>query len=230
MPSGTELIAPHTDVHALHFEKGAVVFHQGDKADSWYEVVSGTVRTCRFLIDGHRQLTGFYFSGDVFGVDDGRYQVTAETITEASLRRHPLSGTVPEIEAVAKGTPHQRAYMAAQQLIHLLGHRTAVERLSAFLLYIGRRPVAGDLIEVPMSRSDIADHLGLTIHTVSRTVTMLARRGVIQLMGRQRMRILDRAALMALAGESNDTAPPRTPFSPASSNSPQDFQGSGGLL
>jgi CRP/FNR family transcriptional regulator, nitrogen fixation regulation protein len=230
MPSGTELIAPKADIHALHLEKGAVVFHQGDKADSWYEVVSGTVRTCRFLIDGHRQLTGFYFSGDVFGVDDGRYQVTAETITDATLRRHPLCSAFSGSEAAAQGAPHQRAYVAAQQLIHLLGHRTAVERLSAFLLYIGRRPLAGDLIDVPMSRGDIADHLGLTIHTVSRTMTMLARRGVIQLMGRQRIRILDRDALTTLAGESNDSASNRTPFSPASSTSPQDFQGSGGLL
>jgi CRP/FNR family nitrogen fixation transcriptional regulator len=229
MLSETEHIDTKPDSGLLHLAKGAVVFHQGDRAVYWYEVVSGTVRTCRFLVDGHRQLTGFYFGGDVFGVDDGHCPVTAETITDSVLRRYPLSIEGQNSSAAPSDAPHQRAYMAAQQLIQLLGHRSAVERLSAFLLFIGRRPLAGDMIELPMSRGDIADHLGLTIHTVSRTVTMLARRGVIQLIGRQRIRILDRDALNTLAGESNDFAPARTDLSSSTSSSPTENQGSGGF-
>jgi CRP/FNR family transcriptional regulator, nitrogen fixation regulation protein len=145
------------------------------------------------------------------------------------LRRYPLNIGGEASPVAATDAPHQRAYAAAQQLIHLLGHRSAVERLSAFLLYIGRRPMSGDLIELPMSRGDIADHLGLTIHTVSRTVTMLARRGVIQLIGRQRMRILDRNALSVLAGESSASPNAGNGRSHSTPSSPTEIQGSGDL-
>jgi CRP/FNR family transcriptional regulator, nitrogen fixation regulation protein len=198
----------------MSMAKEDVVFSQGDQANYWYEVINGTVRTCRFLVDGHRQLTGFHFNGDVFGMDTGRYQVTAEAITATTLLRysHPSDD-----QAGAIG----RAYVSAQQFIHLMGHRTAVERLCAFLLMISRKPSASSVLNLPMTRADIGDHLGLTIHTVSRTMTQLARRGVIAIEGRHRVRILDPSALARLGGEADDGHSPNSMPRPPRITAPQ---------
>ena len=69
------------------FDKASVIYHEGDSARHWYEVVSGIVRTCRFLSDGHRQLTGFFYSDDVFGVEASAYRESAEAVTNVLLRR-----------------------------------------------------------------------------------------------------------------------------------------------
>lgn len=191
--------------HALHHHKGTVIYFEGDPARHWYEVLGGVVRTCRFHADGHRQLTGFFYSGDVFGVEDGFYQEAAEAVTAVTLRRHEHE-QAPSVdggdEAMGQSeTALRRALASAQQCIFLLGHRTAAERLAAFLLTIARRLGAAEGVPVPMSRADIADHLGLTIHTVSRTMSELARQKLIGLEGPQLFRILNAAALRELAGD-----------------------------
>jgi CRP/FNR family transcriptional regulator, nitrogen fixation regulation protein len=202
-----------TEPVPLELHRGDIVYHQGDPAYYWYEVVSGTVRSCRFLLDGRRQLTGFHFAGDVFGVDQGRCEATADAVCDTVLRRIPrLSWETADADAgsgnMAPGIPAEphylhRAYRNAMQFIHLMGHRMAIERISAFLLIIAQRPGDGDVIDLPMSRGDIADHLGLTIHTVSRTISSLVQRRVIATRGRQQICILDRARLAQLAGESD---------------------------
>lgn len=202
------------DTCRVTLAKDDVVFSQGGDAEHWYEIVSGAVRTCRFLVDGHRQLTGFFFNGDVFGLDTPRYLTTAEVMMPTVLLRHDR----PSMDHAIYGTeasegPAVRAYVAAQQLIHLMGHRSAIERLCAFLLIIARKPGASQILYLPMSRADIADHLGLTIHTVSRTMTMLARRGVVALEGRHRVRIIDLVALVQLASEVDEPSPASIPFS-----------------
>jgi CRP-like cAMP-binding protein len=209
------------DAAQLCFGKGDVIFHQGDAAQYWYEVISGTVRSCRFLLDGRRQLTGFHFVGDVFGVEQGRYPATADAVCDTVLRRmHHLA--IPQTPSTDPAPDYlQRAYRNAMQFIYLMGHRTAVERVAAFLLIIAQRPRmaippqknGGDLIDLPlidlpMSRVDIADHLGLTIHTVSRTISLLVREHIIATRGRQQIRILDRAMLARRAGEADDLATP----------------------
>jgi CRP/FNR family transcriptional regulator, nitrogen fixation regulation protein len=184
--------------------KGGIVFNQGDPAVHWFEVLSGTVRTCRFYIDGHRQLTGFFFAGDVFGVEPERYGATAEAVTDAVLRRSAVQKEGQPVGGDVRSSALERALGSAQSCIFLLGHRTANERLAAFLLVIARRPGARLRFELPMSRADIADHLGLTIHTVSRTFSDLIRRQVIALEGRQFVRVLDLAQLEWLAGEADE--------------------------
>ncbi len=199
-----------TESLPLHLHRGDIVYHQGDPASYWYEVVSGTVRSCRFLLDGRRQLTGFHFAGDVFGVDQGRCEATADAVCETVLRRMPRNGGDKKPDTPSEPHYLHRAYRNAMQFIHLMGHRTAIERIAAFLLIIAQRPgevhESGDLIDLPMSRADIADHLGLTIHTVSRTISSLAQRRVIATRGRQQIRILDRSMLAQLASESDDVS------------------------
>ncbi len=185
-------LIPHKDSQPLiEIIRGETLYQQGDPSQFWYEVISGTVRTCRFYLNGHRQLTGFYFTGDIFGVEPDRYGATAEAVTDLIIRRHPAEGR----------SFYSRAVHSAHQFIFLLGHRAANERLAAFLLMIACKPERRYHFDLPMSRSDIADHLGLTIHTVSRTFSELVRTGVISLDRRQSVHILNWGALTSLAGE-----------------------------
>lgn len=194
-PDVASMNAVEGALSAIAFRANEVAFHQGDRADHWYEVASGVVRTCRFLVDGHRHLTGFYFPGDVIGTSAERFPASAEAVTPCTLISHPRN------ETAALSIPSERALESAERYVALLGHRSATERIAAFILQISRRPTLGDRVPLPMSRSDIADHLGLTIHTISRTLTDLARRRVVVPDGRFHLRILDRDALNTLACE-----------------------------
>jgi CRP/FNR family transcriptional regulator/CRP/FNR family nitrogen fixation transcriptional regulator len=183
----------------VHYAKGQTIYHQGDLADQWFEVVSGIVRTCRFMADGHRQLTGFFYSQDVFGVDGARHRESAEAVTDVVLRRSRAAslghgpGSGPQA--------FERALESARRSIFLFGHRTAANRVAAFLITIAERSGLRAGVQLPMTRSDIADHLNLTLHTVSRTISDFARRGLIALSGRQDVRILDLEGLRAVAGD-----------------------------
>jgi CRP/FNR family nitrogen fixation transcriptional regulator len=183
----------------LKFRKGEIIYFQGDPSDCWFEVISGIVRTCHFYPDGHRQLTGFFYSGDVFGVECGVRDAAAEAVTNIILsRRFVTSG---ELASPRQNSALERALVSANQCIFLLGRRNANERVAAFLLIAAKRLAALDSIPLPMTRSDIADHLGLTIHTVSRTISGFVRRGLIELEGPQKCRLIDLAGLRAIAGE-----------------------------
>jgi CRP/FNR family transcriptional regulator, nitrogen fixation regulation protein len=197
----------------LKFRKGEIIYAQGDPATDWFEVVSGTVRTCHIYADGHRQLTGFFYLGDVFGIDSVSYQSSAEAVTAVTLRRCARLAGQPN-RSDEMGAPIgilQSALSNAQACIFLLGRRTATERVAAFLLATAKRLGVRGAIRLPMSRADIADHLGLTIHTVSRTLSELSRRGLIALDGPQSITLCAPAALRQLAegGEDGfDNVPP----------------------
>jgi CRP/FNR family transcriptional regulator, nitrogen fixation regulation protein len=182
----------------LKFRKGEIVYAQGDPATAWFEVLAGTVRTCLLYSDGHRQLTGFFYTGDVFGIDSGYYASSAEAVTAVSLRRCGR-GFGEDLQADNAPPVHgalRNALTSAQACISLLGRRTAAERLAAFA---PNQPFA-----LPMSRADIADHLGLTIHTVSRTLSEFVRRALISLDGPQSVMIHDYSALRRICDGDDD--------------------------
>jgi CRP/FNR family transcriptional regulator, nitrogen fixation regulation protein len=189
----------------LKFLKGEIVYAQGDPATDWFEVVTGTVRTCYLYSDGHRQLTGFFYSGDVFGIDSGHYSSSAEAVTAVTLRRcgRGFGEDAKLTEAPPVPGAYQRALNNAHACIFLLGKRTATQRMAAFLLATAQRLVIKRAFALPMSRSDIADHLGLTIHTVSRTLSEFVRRNLISLNGPQMITIEDHTGLVLLA-DGND--------------------------
>jgi CRP-like cAMP-binding protein len=197
----------------LKFRKGEIVYAQGDPASDWYEVISGTVRTCYLYTNGQRQLTGFYYPGDVFGIEAGTHCASAEAVTSTTLRRidrnaRPDQSLTTSLALSAPDYPAppppssalQSALKNAQDSVLLLGHRTAAERMAAFLLTTSRRIGRDKLFQLPMSRSDIADYLGLTIHTVSRTLSDFVRRGLITLNGPQMITIDNRQGLRTLEG------------------------------
>jgi CRP-like cAMP-binding protein len=187
------------------FAKGLTVYHEGDSAEHWYEVVSGIVRTCRFLADGHRQLTGFFYVGDVFGVESSAYREAAEAVTNVELRRFPIATADARADGFGnRDKVLEKALESARQSIFLFGHRTAANRLAAFLISISERPGASPGLHLPMTRSDIADHLNLTLHTVSRTICDFARRGLIALDGPQKVRVLDLTGLRMAAGDAEE--------------------------
>ncbi|MES2033734.1 MAG: helix-turn-helix domain-containing protein [Pseudomonadota bacterium] len=188
-----------------------VLVREGDPATHLLNITSGTVRVSKLLPDGRRQIVGFLMAGDFLGLATGeRYAFTAETIGAASACRfsrtayRKLLGELPALEAaLLERASHD--LQAAQNHILLLGRKTAMERLASFLIDLSTRTAraGGDatLIDLPMTRSEIADYLGLTLETVSRTMTRLKASGVVSLPSRRAAAIAAPGRLRALSGE-----------------------------
>lgn len=185
------------------------LFTQDDEAGAVYNVTDGTMRLSRLLSDGRRQVMGFALIGDFLGLAlTERFTVTAEALTPVTLCRFPR----PAFKALIEDMPHllerlhERAgyeLSLAQDQMMLLGRRTAAEKVASFLSGLRARYLRVGLtsvtLELPMGRQDIADHLGLTIETVSRMLTRLDRERVILIVPNG-VRLLDLARLERLAG------------------------------
>ncbi|MDR4307267.1 helix-turn-helix domain-containing protein [Chelatococcus sambhunathii] len=185
--------------------KDAEIFAEGDDAESFYRVVSGVVRTYKTLSDGRRQIDAFHLPGDFFGLESGdEHRFTAEAVgdvTVTAYRRCALEALAMQDTELAKQATAamMRALERAQDHMLLLGRKCAVEKVASFLLGLAERMSRSGDIELPMSRIDVADHLGLTIETVSRSLTHLERAGVIALPAHRRsIQLRNRAALARL--------------------------------
>jgi CRP-like cAMP-binding protein len=175
--------------------KGTVIFRQDDPAPARYEVVSGVVRTTYLFADGRRQVTGFFFKGEDFGTDRGTYKTSAEVVSETAQVRRVRWGNGADDERALN-----KALLLLENSILLLGRRTALSRIAAFLLDVRARTDGSRRIPLPMSRTDIADYLGLTVETVSRTFSQLIRKRLIAQGEHHLVRIIDLEGLNALAG------------------------------
>jgi CRP/FNR family transcriptional regulator, nitrogen fixation regulation protein len=189
----------------LRLAKGEALFAEGEAADHFYKIVSGTVRTYKLLSDGRRQIDSFQLAGDIFGIEAGpEHRFSAEAVGDATVvafrrgslerltREHPTFG-----DQVMSSMLHNLE--RAQDHMLLLGRKTAREKIASFLLDLAERLRERDHVELPMQRTDIADHLGLTIETVSRTLTEFARQGLIRLTAGSRSIVLaDKAGLAVL--------------------------------
>jgi CRP-like cAMP-binding protein len=184
---------------AMTFGRNGEIYGEGEPADYAYKVVSGTVRTYKVLADGRRQIGAFYLPGDVFGLEVGEeHTFSAEAITESKvlvIKRSALIG----LAALDGDVARELWTLTGRELARVQGHvlllvKTAQERVVGFLLEMAdRRP--GDAVELPMSRQDIADYLGLTIETVSRTLTSLENEAAIALPNARRILLRNRSAL-----------------------------------
>jgi CRP/FNR family nitrogen fixation transcriptional regulator len=188
--SGGIAAEPRAEAHVLPMgiarsvHKDEEIYGEGDEARWYFKVTAGVVRTCKILNDGRRQIEAFHVAGDLFGIERGAdYRSSAEAVGEATVVAYRRCS----LEILAAGdTTLARQVVAtallnlerAQQHMILLGRKSATEKVATFLLEMADR-VHVDAIELPMSRGDIADYLGLTIETVSRTLTQLERDGVI---------------------------------------------------
>ena len=190
------------------------VFHEGDPAKRVFMVVQGSLKLYTLLADGRRQITGFMFPGDFLGVSvDEEYAFTVEALEESELwwfSRESFDrflGEHPKVEReLYRLAAHELA--EAQRQMVLLGRKAAAERLASFFLSLIERAerasgVPEKSFDLPMSRIDIADYLGLTKETVSRMLAHLRSRSLIRLQAQDRVEILDRDGLRSMAlGES----------------------------
>ena len=187
--------APVASGVRMSYGRDEEIFGEGEACRYVYRVLSGAVRTYRVLSDGRRQIVEFHTAGDVFGLDGERcHAIGAEAVRETVLqvmRRDAFlhqQGSEAAIQALVKKFHRAQAHML------LLGRHTACERVAAFLLDFRKRSGA-DVIDLPMSRQDIADYLGLTIETVSRTFTQLQAARQIDLVSCRRVILCDPDAL-----------------------------------
>ncbi len=177
-----------------YFAREATIFRQGDVALGWHEVVEGMARVCQFRSDGRRQVLAFAVPGDVIGLEHGRRDACVEALTPMTLLYHPFC---EETRAVL---PWGRVVRDNHHCLALIGLPTAIERVAAFCLSMSRRLGGFRAFDLPMSRVDIADHLGLTMHTVSRTLCDLARRGLLRIDAHHHFQLTDPDRLSAIAG------------------------------
>ncbi|SNB75422.1 CRP/FNR family transcriptional regulator, anaerobic regulatory protein [Arboricoccus pini] len=193
----------------LRQASGEIFIEEGQRADAFYNITHGTVRLSKLLPDGRRQITGFAERGDFLGLAVVEtYGYSAEAIGEVHLCHftrgdmQDLLRRFPAMEKHLLARASAELALAQDQML-LLGRKTARERLASFLL--GRQRLCPGSkpsrrhIQLPMGRSDIADYLGLTIETVSRTFTRLRGQRLIDLPSTNEILILDQERLENLA-------------------------------
>lgn len=168
-------------------DRNTTIFHEGDDAEYSYKVISGAVRLSKMMSDGRRQVAEFALPGDFIGLNWlDEHAMTAEALTDVTLiaytrgRLERLGDENEVIRAELFATLRHDLWAAQNHLV-LLGRQSALERVACFLLNLLERGrnVEKSIIQVPMTRRDIADYLGLTIETVCRMLTRLKQAGAI---------------------------------------------------
>jgi CRP/FNR family nitrogen fixation transcriptional regulator len=183
------------------FTRDAEIYAEGDASDCWYKVIAGTVRVSKLLADGRRHIAEFCFGGDCFGLDNAAERVSsAEAVGDVIVMRYPRRATdrlIDEHPQLARRVCDMtmRDLAHAQTRMLLLGRMTAPERVANFLLEMSERRDGNRAIELPMSRTDVADYLGLTIETVCRVLSGFKRDGTIAIPTPHRIELCDRGAL-----------------------------------
>lgn len=187
----TVALAPDLELpgHSLRFARNEEIFAEEDPADFVYHLISGAVRSERVMEDGRRQVMGFHFPGELFGLEGGpRHRCSAEAVADCEIvlvRRGALEARAETDPKAAQllWTVAGRDLRRLSDHVLLLGRKTAAERVSDFLAQMAGRSPMTRSFDLPMPRSDIADYLGLTIETVSRTLGQLERRRTIAIEG-----------------------------------------------
>jgi CRP/FNR family transcriptional regulator, nitrogen fixation regulation protein len=188
------------------YRRGSEIFGEAEPADYVYQVIDGAVRSYKLLSDGRRQIGAFHLMGDVFGLENGEaHRFTAEAIIDTTVRlakRVSLASVAEQDATIARDLLNMTAsnLRHAEDHMLLLGRKTALERVAAFLIEMDRRLTAAGVMALPMCRRDIADHLGLTLETVSRALSVLHDKGVLGFIGQTQRQIvlLDRPKLAEL--------------------------------
>jgi CRP-like cAMP-binding protein len=184
------------------------VHGQGDEADCCYRILSGCVRVVKLMEDGRRQIGEFLMAGDLLGFDAlETYDFAAEAVSDVVLRRYPRRMVDALAESNMALTRRLRdeasiSLRLAHTRLVLLGRKTASERIASFLLEMAERLPAehANVLDLPMGRTDIADHLGLTIETVCRVLAHLRRDGTLAI-ERSNITVRDSVALRQMASE-----------------------------
>ena len=198
-----------TITRTINIKPHCSIFDEGDPAEYVYTITAGTVKVYKLLGDGRRQITGFLFAGDFLGlIHNEAYAYSAEALVATRLCRFPRRS----LEALLVEIPHLEQRLlamashelaAAQDQMVLLGRKSARERVVSFILMLSNSAIRhgrpGDPVFLVMSRTDIADYLGLTTETVSRAFTSLKKQGVIELLDEKQIRLSKLSILREIA-------------------------------
>ena len=190
---------------AMRFAQDAQIYGDGDENGSFYKVVAGVVRTCKFRSGGRRQIDAFHLPGEFFGFDSGdRHNLSAEAVCDCAVvsyrwRAFETDGEIDERLAGQFFLHAMQNLRRAQDHALLLGHYSAAQKVAAFLIDLADRASYDQFIDLAMARHDIADYLGLTMETVSRTLSNLERAAVISRPTTRRIRITNEQALRRMS-------------------------------
>ena len=179
------------------FVDGQSIYTSGERAGQAYRVEFGAVRVYRVLANGRRQILAFHFGGSWFGLQTGdRHRSTAEAIgitgvKSVSLQEDPhiWQGLLPVV---------LENFSSAQEHQLVIGRQSAIERVAAFLLEMSDHSGHSHKFDLSMPRADVADYLGLTIETVSRSLTKLKNKRIIKLHGARGIEIVEYRLLQKL--------------------------------
>ncbi len=199
--------AAHTPT--INCSNGQPLFFEGDDAEHVYEIVEGVVRTSKILFDGRRQILSFGYPGDVVGLSHDRfYHCDCEAVSDVRLRVHQKNAFNTTVETDPSFFNQLLRYAASevnhmQEHFIMLGRKSAMEKVASFLVAlmgrVGENRDCRTCFDIPMPRSDIADFLGLSHETVSRTLTRLRIDGVIDMPSKHRVCVRHPSVLNALA-------------------------------
>jgi CRP/FNR family nitrogen fixation transcriptional regulator len=185
----------------MTYARNTEIYGEDEPADYLYKVVSGAVRVCKLLDDGRRQIAAFHLPGEIFGLEVGAdHRFTAEAIVDSVIvivkRSAVVALAARDGEVARELWAHTaRDLQQVQEHMLLLGCLSARERVAAFLLQMAKRMSCSNEVDLPMARQDIADYLGLTIETVSRTISQLENDAAIGLPSSRRIVLRNRSAL-----------------------------------
>lgn len=188
--------------------RGKTVAEEGAPAEYVFRIVSGAFRMVRLLPDGRRSVIDFLLPGDYFGLaENGTYSHSLEVISDASFIRYPKEQLRRLLDSDPRASRRFFNLMceqlsAAQGRLLMLSRKSAVERIASFILAMADRSQRKDgAIKLPMNRADVADYLGLTIETVSRTLSQLKTEKLIELPTACQIVLRDRDRLAAISGD-----------------------------
>src|SRR3979411_155807 len=171
------------------YKKGSEIYGEKEPAEYVYQVKVGAVRSYKLLSDGRRQIGAFHLAGDIFGLENGsEHRFTAEAIVDTTVRlikRRSLEMVAESDAMVSRNllSMTRSNLQHAEDHMLLLGRKTSLERVAAFLIEMDRRLTSAGIMPLPMSRRDIADYLGLTLETVSRALSRLHDLDIIEFIG-----------------------------------------------
>ncbi len=187
-----------------NYRKEEEIYGEDEPAEFVYQVVRGAVRSYKLLSDGRRQIGAFHLPGDMFGLQSGsKHRLTAEAIVDTTLRlvkRRSLENAATTDVEVARRLWNITAgdLQHAENHMLLLGRKTAMERVAAFLLEMDHRLAATAMMALPMCRRDIGDYLGLTLETVSRALSELHDQGILDFSGARQIVLRNRHRLRTM--------------------------------
>lgn len=196
---------PMISLSEFKYRRGSEIYGEKEPAEYIYQVKSGTVRSYKLLSDGRRQINAFHVPGDIFGLENsGVHRFTTEAVVDTTvrlIRRESLDSAAENDGALIRNL----LCMTTTNLRHaedhmlLLGRKTSMERVAAFLIEMDRRLTAAGILSLPMTRRDIADYLGLTIETISRSLSYLRELGILRFIdnNQRHLVIMDRQQLAA---------------------------------